>query len=260
MPSQQSGVSKATAVSFRIPCCRPVAVLVRPSLGRRHRPSLAHNTTTPSPHCAARVLSGRSADTARGKKRAGRAPRKSNAVATAARRPCRRSIAVLVEPRLGRKSGEERAPRWPTKRLWQVRNARRAYSMDGRPILHGTKRTARATRHGIRTRWPHKPLQAVPRTCGGVGTVEPWPTAWGVARPALAHHTTIPSPQSGVWRVLHGRSANTRRGEERAGRAPLDSNEVVTTFPNAVLPSCRGVGVVEPRPTARGGARPASGT
>ena len=58
--------------------------------------------------------------------------------AMAIRRQCRRSIAALVEPRLSRRSGEERAPRWPTTRPWQVRTARRAYRATRRGPVTGT--------------------------------------------------------------------------------------------------------------------------
>ena len=89
---------------------------MRPSLGRRRgeeRASrLGHNATTPSPHCAARVLRGRSADTVRGGKRAGHAPRYSNAVITIFQKPCRQPAAVLLRSSLGRRREEARATRW----------------------------------------------------------------------------------------------------------------------------------------------------
>ena len=49
----------AEPITFRNPCRWPVAVLARSSLGRlrriEHTRALAHDTTTPSPHCAARA-------------------------------------------------------------------------------------------------------------------------------------------------------------------------------------------------------------
>jgi len=57
------------AKTFRRPGRSPVAMLVHSSPGRRHgeeRPALGHNTTTPSPHCVARVLRGRSVGTPHG--------------------------------------------------------------------------------------------------------------------------------------------------------------------------------------------------
>ena len=59
--------------------------------------ALAHTTTTPtSPHCAARVLCGRSVDSygSREEKDAGRALKDSNAVATTFGNPCRRIATV----------------------------------------------------------------------------------------------------------------------------------------------------------------------
>ena len=121
----------------------------------RSAPRVGHNTTTPSPHCAVRMLRGMSADT----------PRDESARAA----------------RTGFERGDNALP---------------------------------------------KP---VPPTCRGVGAVEPRPTAWGGARPALAHNTTTPSPRT-ARRVLHGRSADTPQGEKRAGRAPRDLNAVTKTF------------------------------
>ena len=50
-----------------------------------------------------------------------------------------------------------------------------------------------------------------PLACRDVGGVEPRPTAWGGARPALGHNTTTPSPNC-VACVLCGRSSDTPRG------------------------------------------------
>ena len=60
------------------------AVEPRPTALGGAPPALGHNTTTPSPHRAARTLCARSASTLRDKKRAGRAPRGSNAMTTVA--------------------------------------------------------------------------------------------------------------------------------------------------------------------------------
>ena len=141
------------------PTCRGIsAVEPRPTAWEGARPVLNHVTTTPSPHCTARVLRERSANTPRRGKRAGRAPQDSNAVILSLRRPCRRHVAALVQSSPGRRHEQERAPRWATSQPPQVRTARHAWSVGGRPILHGAK-SAWATRHGFRTRWP-QPLEA----------------------------------------------------------------------------------------------------
>ena len=87
---------------------------------------------------------GLSADTPRGKKRAGHASRNSNAVTTGIQKLCHRSIAVLVEPRSGVRRGEERAPRWPTTRPGKsaLRDARTLWTV-GR---YSTGRKARGPR------------------------------------------------------------------------------------------------------------------
>ena len=138
------------------PTCRNVgAVVPWPTVWGGVRPALPYNTTTPSPHCAAREVRGRSADYPRGEKRAGRAKQNSHAAAANLPSPCRRPVAVLKRSSPVRWRGEERAPRWPTTQPRQVRTA----------------------------------------LC-----------------------------------MLIGRSADTPRGEKRAGRAPQDSNAVNAPF------------------------------
>ena len=101
---------------------------------------MAHNTTTPSPHCAARVLRGRSANTPRDEKRAGRAPPDLHATAASVYSPCQRPVTVLVRSILGRRRGEERALRWLTTQschksaLRRVRHGRSADTPRGETL------------------------------------------------------------------------------------------------------------------------------
>ena len=90
-----------------------------------------HNTITPSLHCAARVLRGRSVDTPRSRMRADHAPRDANALIKTFRSLCHRPIAVSWRSSPGWQRGEESGPLWPR----QVHTARRACSAGGRPIL-----------------------------------------------------------------------------------------------------------------------------
>ena len=109
--------------------CRDVgAVGPRPTAGGG---ALFHNTTTPSLHCAARVLRGRSADTPRSRTRADHAPRDANALIETFRSLCHRPIAVSWRSSPGWQREVESSPLWPR----QVHTARRACSAGGRPIL-----------------------------------------------------------------------------------------------------------------------------
>ena len=153
------------------PTCRGVgAVAPQPAAWRGARLTLGHNTTTPSPNCAAR------------------APR---AVGPKFRSPYNRAVAVLVQSSLSWRLGEERTSRWPQHN--HARSALRgACTVDGHPILSTRRRvhgpgTTRARRGVYEV---SKPL--LPTSCG-VGAVEPQPMAWGRAHLALAHNTTTPS-------------------------------------------------------------------
>ena len=168
--------------------------------------------------------------------------------------PCRRPVAVMVRSSFGRRH----AP--PLAHNNHAKSALRGAHVSWAVGRYSTGRTARGPLVTRFERGGHDLPKLVPPTCRGVGAVEPRPTALRGVRLLLGHNTTMPSPQSGVWRVLYGRSVNIRRGEKRAGRAPRDSNGVVITNLTAVLPSCRDGSTVEPRSTALGGARPASGT
>ena len=93
-----------------------------------------------------------------------------------------------------------------------------------------------------------------PPTCRGIGAAEPRPTAWAGARRALAHITITPRPSCAarapqtVGRISTGRNLRgpCDTGFERAG----------CYLPRAVLPTCRGVGAVELRPTPWGWSAP----
>jgi len=172
-------------------------------------------------------------------------------------RPCRGPVAVMVRSSPGRRRGRS-APRVGPQHN-HAKSALRGAHVSWAVGRYSTGRTARGPLVTRFERGVHDLPKLVPPTCRGVGAVEPRPTAWGGVRLLLGDNTTMPSPQSGVWRVLYGRSVNIRRGK-RAGRAPRDSNWVATTNLTAVLPSCRDGSAVEPRSTALGGARPASGT
>ena len=155
-----------------------------------------------------------------------------HAVATNFRSPCRRPVTVLVRLVIGRRRGQERAPRQPCIGP-QHSHAKSALcgacSVGDRSILHGAS-CALAARHRIR-RSGHVLPKPAPPTCHGVGAVDPRPSAWGSAprvgsqhnhaksalrgkrapwmvdqyseprlaawgraRHALAHNTTTPSP------------------------------------------------------------------
>ena len=183
-----------------------------------------------SPHCAARVLRGRSAIIPRGKKRAGRALWGSNATITAFQNPCRRPVVVSGQSSLGQRHGEERGPRLPTTQPRQVSTARLCGTCAPWAIgRYSTGREARGPRAAKCVRGDHDLSKPVPPTCRGVGAVEPRPATRGRARPALAHNTTTPSPHCAA-RVLHGRSVETPQGEKRAGRASRNSYTVSATF------------------------------
>ena len=125
----------------------------------------------------------------RGEARAGRAPRYSNAVIKTIRSLFCRPIAVLVRSSLGRRHGEERAPRWATTQPRQVHTALRACSVGGRPILpRGEKRAGRAPRDSNAVIKPFEAGAAdLSRCCCGRASAD------GVGRTALAHNTTTPS-------------------------------------------------------------------
>ena len=140
------GLSKLVPPTYR----SVGAVESRPTAREGVRPPLAHNTTMPSPQSGVwHVLHERSANTRRGEKRAGCAPRDSNEVATAIRTPCRRPVVVVVPSRLGRRRGEKRAPHRAHSHAKS--SQRGACSVNGRSLLHGAK-SARAARHASCTR------------------------------------------------------------------------------------------------------------
>ena len=112
----------------------------------------------------------------------------------------------------------------------QVRTAQctRACSMGGRPILHGAM-SARAARHVRRMRYFRRSEVAAADLISG-RTAEPRPT--NREERVASWPAPQPSPHRVVHaHVLHGRSADSWPGDERAGRAPRE--------PNAVSPTVR---------------------
>ena len=111
--------------------------------GGAHR-ALAHHTTTPSTHCTARVLRARSANTSRMKSSRAVAT-DSNTRTTILYSPCRPPVAVLVRSSLGRRRGEERAPRWSTTQPHQVQTSWRVRHRCSADTPRGATRAGRAT-------------------------------------------------------------------------------------------------------------------
>ena len=132
------------------PTCRGVcAVDFRPTAWGGARPALAQNTTTPSAHCAARLLNGRSGHTPQGEQRAGRAARGLNVVIILHQSQRRRPVAVLVRSSLARRCRQEYTPRLAT--TPRAKSALLSVcSVSGRAKFLGAN-SARAARHGIRT-------------------------------------------------------------------------------------------------------------
>ena len=135
------------------PTCRDVgAVEPWPTVWRGVRPALAYNTTTPSPHCAARVVRGRST---------GRPIIHGAKSAQAARHGIRtrrlRTFEVRPADLSRRWSGRSpydgvgrNAPRVDPQHNHAKSALRCACYVSDRPILHEAK-SARAARHRIQT-------------------------------------------------------------------------------------------------------------
>ena len=240
--------SNAVISTSRTPCRRTVSVLVRTSqavdVGRSA--SRVAREDNHAKLASALLIRGQSAGSPRGEPRAGPAATDSNSVATSFTSHCRRPGALSVQRRLGQRRGVERVARWPRRQPRQARNAR-ACSVVSRPVLHGAKR-ARAARHGVQTLWSRGSEAAVAdlarcrcRRAWANGVVARWPRRQPGqlrqrARAAWA-----------VGRFSTGRSALKPRGTKFG----CSDHDVYTQLP----PTWRGVGAVEPRPTARGGAR-----
>jgi hypothetical protein len=168
------------------------------------RPALGHNTNTPSLHW--RMLGGRTANTTRGQKRAGRAPQDSSAGRTAFRSPCRQPTAVLLRSSSGGRPGEEHAPRWATTQSRQVHTG--TCSVGGRPILHGPNaRWPRAAGCG-RGRQDHRrpccqPAPVMVRLRSGGRREEERAPRWGITQPRRVQ-TAWPACSARGPPILHG--------------------------------------------------------
>ena len=216
--------ANAITATLQTPCRRPVAVLVRSSLGRLRGEDRAPRWATKQPRnarTAQRACSVAGRPIIHGAKSVrADTTRDSNAAMAKIQTRCRRPDAMLVRSSPGRRRGEERAPRWAiTQPPRQMRTAGRGCSVDGRPMYRVAK-SAWAVRHGIKNGNQNR-SNVVPPICRGVGSVKPRPTAWGGARPALGHNTTTPSAHRGA-RMLRGWSVDISRYKKRAGRAPKD--------------------------------------
>ena len=164
------------------PTCRGVgAIEPWPTTWRGACSELGHNTTTPSPNCVARVLRGRSANTARGESaRAGR-----HDFQTRSLQPwcaARRSVTVLVRSSLAADGVGWSAPRAGPQHAKCVLCAARAHWAVGR---YSTARNAHGPHVTGFERVDHDWLDPVPPTSRSVGVVETRLMACGGARPAL---------------------------------------------------------------------------
>ena len=208
----------------------------------------------------AQLLRGRSADTPRGKKREGRGARNSNVVLTTFRTLCRRPLALFTRSSVDWQRADECAPRRVTTQPRQVRTARLACCVGGRRYSVGRK--ARGPHVTVFERNTYGLPKPVPPTYRGAGAVELRSTGYGGARPALFQSTTTQPRQVRTARLAgHAPWAVGPYFAERKARGVratrFERNEC--NLSNRVPPTCRGIGAVDPRPTAWGGARPALG-
>ena len=165
------------------------------------------------------------------------------------RSPCRRLVAVLVRLFSGQWYGKNRAPHWPTTQPCQVRTARRV--LRGRPL--NTARSEHRAAHAPRE--PNAVVTNVQNPCRlpvavlvqsrlsrrlGEELASPWVT-------------TQPRQVCTALRELRWQSADTLWGIKRAGHTELECAD--HDIPKPVPPTCRGVGVVDSRPMARGRVR-----
>ena len=156
----------------------------------------------------------------------------------------RRPGAMSVKKSLVQRREVERALHWLQTQRRQVRQRACAPWADRRISTGRSARGPCAT--GFES-FDYVDPKPQPSTWRSVGEEESRQTALGGARPALAAQTTTPSPAAracsmGGWPVLHGvKRAQVARHQVRQVRSPI----------------WRGVGEVEPRPTAWGGVRPA---
>ena len=173
-------------------CCGVCAVELGWTAQGGARPTLGHNTATSSPHCAARVLRGRTATTPRGEQCAGRASRNFNAVVTTFRTLRYQPAAVLLRSSLGRRVARS-APRIGPQHN-HATSALRVLRGRRADIPRGEKRAGRA---------PHD------SKCVAVNFR------------SLCHRPIA---------VLVRSSAGRRRGEERAPRWPATRDVIEYEF------------------------------
>ena len=159
------------------------AVKPRPTVRRGARPAFAHDTSTPSPHCVARVLCGRLVLAPRSES----AWATSHGIQTRGQEPIAACAADLPRCWRGRASAngtERRAPRVSAQhnRAMSVLCGVRAPYAVGRHKMGRNVRRSRAT--GVERGDQKLAAKAVPLTSRGVGAIGPRPTAWREARPA----------------------------------------------------------------------------
>ena len=146
-----------------------------------------------------------------------------NAVFLAVQSRSRRPDAMVVRRSLCHGAAEEFVANWPKPQpKFAVRSAH-VCSVSGRPVLHGAM-SARAACRRDRTRYCRQFEAAAADLmwwpCGGAVANEPGCSASRVG----PHHNKVSTAQCA--RVLRGRSSDSARGDERAGRAPRGSSAI----------------------------------
>ena len=137
----------------------------------------------------------------------------------------RRPGALLVGKCLSQRRGAKRVARWPRRQPRQVRKpARDAWAVDrlstGRSVRGSRGTEVKHGRHDV-----PKPQAADLARCW-CGRALANGARWSAERVGRVDNHA----KSASARVLRGRAASSPRGEARAGRAPRESNAVVTTF------------------------------
>ena len=198
------------ATVFRSRSRRPVVMSVKKSIGQRRglehaAPSWARSQPrqvhyrTGAPWAVGRISTGRSA-------------RRSRAIGFGSfsyvdskpQSPTWRSV-VEEEPRPTAQDGPR--PALASKTTTPRSPPACAYSVGGRPVLHGARRVrVRATGFGT---FGYNAPKPQPPTCHDAGEEEPRPMARGGVCPDLAAKTTVPSPPARACSVcgqkgLHG--------------------------------------------------------
>ena len=196
---------------------RPIAMSVKKSIGQRRGLDRAPSWARRQPH---QVAYRAGAPWAVGRISMGRSARGSRAIGFGSfgyvpsqpQPPTWRGV-VEEEPRPTTQGGAR--PALASKTTTPRNPPARAYSVGGRPNLHGARRArAHTTGFGSFGYYVPKPQ---PPTCRGVGEEEPRPMAWGGVCPDLAAKTTVPSPPAGAWSVC-GRQGLNGAKPARAAR------------------------------------------